>query len=62
MNSRNTIIDVLRKIASDKWMLNRADYWALICGEAADLLETDALALLKHTEHCKDTGINPQIQ
>ena len=47
MNNRNTIIDVLREIASDKWMLNHADYWALICGEAADLLETDAFTLLK---------------
>lgn len=52
VNNRNTIIDVLRKIASDKHMLNRA-YWALICGEAADLLETDALILLKAQEPVK---------
>lgn len=50
MIGRNTIIDVLRKIASDKRMLNRSDYWALICGEAADLLESDALTLLKAQE------------
>jgi len=33
------------------------------CGNKADWQRVyDALALLIHTEHCKDTGINPQIQ
>ena len=50
MNNRNMIINVLRNIASDKRMLNHADYWALICGEAADLLESDAIALQKAQE------------
>ena len=51
MNTRETIIDVLRNIASDKRMLNHADYWALICGEAADLLKADADALQNTQEH-----------
>lgn len=50
MNSRSTIIEVLRNIASDKGMLRRSDYWALICGEAAELLEADAAALQKPRE------------
>lgn len=44
-NSRKTIIDVLGKIASDKRMLNRSDYWALICGDAAVLLKEDERAI-----------------
>ena len=39
MNDRETIIRVLKDIANDKRMLNHADYWALICAEAAELLK-----------------------
>lgn len=40
MTDRETIIRVLKEIAHDKRMLNHADYWALICAEAAELLKT----------------------
>lgn len=45
MNNRDTIINVLNEIASDKADANRADYWALICGEAAVLLKEDERAI-----------------
>ncbi len=48
--NRNTIIDGLREIASDKKMLSRSDYWALICEEAAELLEDDAVAMQRVSE------------
>lgn len=62
MNTRETIIDALRKIATDKRMLRHSDYWALICGEAADLLEKDAEGLWAQEPQIMDRDIVTKLK